>query len=223
VFPDDRILIGVINRKKDLKTLHTQNWYRIPVARMKHFIDVEYIAFFLSTRVAPGKVGGVYYHAAVTGHELKRRIDLLPDEPDHKNAHQRYYQVTLQPLTLRHQPILNPDKRVISFIYTTGDRYLAANTIIDLYSDADQFVERVYHRLQAANLKTERIWSLDADADFAPGLRVMYTPSTQNQDADYHEIKLDLRADQDEDAILAMIEAELALVDGPVMINLPYV
>src|SRR5690606_40228959 len=55
-------------------------------------------------------------------------------------------------------PILNPTKRRVAFIFTTWDRFCAARTLADLYSEADQFVDRVFHALRQSGLKPERIW-----------------------------------------------------------------
>ena len=97
MFPDDRVLVGVLNRKRDLKTLLEQRWYRIPEDKMPFGVYAEYIALFLSGSAAKSYGdSGIYLYARRKGVELALRKDLLPNEPDHKNAEKRYYKVQLQ-------------------------------------------------------------------------------------------------------------------------------
>jgi hypothetical protein len=92
--PDDRVLVGVINRKRDLDTLLKAHWYRIPQQQMPDGIYIEYIAFYLS-RYAAKKFAtpGIYYYGARHGVELAYRRDLLPQEADNKRANDVYYKV----------------------------------------------------------------------------------------------------------------------------------
>jgi hypothetical protein len=49
----------------------------------------------------------VRWYAQVRGHELVTRRDLLPDEPDHPRAQQRYYKLQLGKLVELPHPIPN--------------------------------------------------------------------------------------------------------------------
>lgn len=149
MYPDDRVLVGVIRRKRDLQIVQQQRWYRIPQAQMRHGVYAEYIAFFLSGGVAgKGQPGGIYYYAARTGLELAYRRDLLPDEADHRRSDEVYYKVQLGELQAKDPPVLNPTGRTITFIHTTWDRFSSATTISDLYSRADEYVDRARHVLR---------------------------------------------------------------------------
>jgi len=147
VYPEDRVLVGVINRKRDLDTLQREHWYRVPQGRAPQGIYVEYVAFFLSRAFAE-RNGGIYYYARRTGVELVRRRDLLPAEVDHPRADDLYYKLQLAELRHKDPPVLNPNRRAVSFIYTTWDRFIAARQIEDLYSEADHFVDRGFHALE---------------------------------------------------------------------------
>lgn len=171
MYPEDRVLVGVINRRRDLRLAQEQGWYRIPRARAPRSIDAEYIAFYLS-RAFEDKNGGIHYYARRTGHELALRRDLLPDEVDHSRAENIYYKMQLGPLIAKQPPILNPLRRPISFIYTTWDRFAAAATIADLYSKADWYVERVYHALRQVGIAPERKWEDEDPASHLAELRV---------------------------------------------------
>ncbi len=146
MFPEDRVLIGVINRQRDFRLARDARWYRIPQRQMPHGIDAEYIGFFLSGSVLKGQSGSVCYVAAVTGVELAHRRDLVPAEADHPRAGDLYYRVALDELQPRQPPITNPTRRRLAFIHTTWDRFTTAVTIADLYRDAEPFVRRTEAR-----------------------------------------------------------------------------
>lgn len=146
-YAEDRVLVGVISRKRDLAAALTQHWYRIPEAHMKQGIQAEYIGFFLS-RAFGDQNGSIRYFARITGYELHYRRLLLPDEPHHRNADQLYYKVVFDSLIEKHPPIVNNTKRTVTFIYTTWDRFSHARVIGDLYSRSEAFVDRIEHGLK---------------------------------------------------------------------------
>lgn len=141
MYPDDRVLVGVVNRKKDFRIACDQHWYRIPQSQMPRGIDAEYIAFFLSGRTFGEQAGGIAWFARITGLELARRKELLPDED--KRAEEVYYKVQFRQLILKDPPIRNVSKRSISFVRTTWDRFVSARAIPDLYRIADGCANRL--------------------------------------------------------------------------------
>jgi len=146
MYPEDRVLVTVINRRRDFVAARDEHWYRIPQVRMPGGVHVDYLGFFLS---GTGKrAGGVYWYAEQRGLELAYRRDLLPDEADHPRAGEIYYRVALGELVEKSPPILNSTRRAISFIYTTWDRFINARTVSDLYSRSDYFVDRVFYALR---------------------------------------------------------------------------
>jgi hypothetical protein len=142
MYPEDRVLIGVINRRVDFESARDQGWYRIPIERAPKHIDTEYVAFYFS-RNFKEKNGGVHYFARRTGHELVRRRDVLPDEANHPRANNLYYRIALGKMQEKHPPILNPTGRPLAFVFTTWDRFVTASTIADLYSTSEFYVDRV--------------------------------------------------------------------------------
>lgn len=146
MFPEDRVLVGVINRVRDLHYARDEHWYRIPKAQMPLGVNAEYLAFYLS-RAFKEQNGGICYFAGMRGLELVRRVDLLPNEPNHRSASSEYYRIALGELQVKDPPVLNPTRRRIAFIYTTWDRFVLAREIRDLYSDANFYVDRAYHAL----------------------------------------------------------------------------
>jgi hypothetical protein len=222
MYPDDRVLVGVIKRKRDLTTLQQEGWYRIPQARLKRGVHAEYVAFFLSGRVFKERSGGIHYYARRTGLELAYRRDLLPDEAEHPRAADVYYKVQIRELVPKDPPVLNPGRRTVSFIYTTWDRFVQARRIEDLYSRADYFVDRVYHALRSKGYRPERFWETERrSTGHGPGVRVLCEkgPVVALTDASADAFYLDDA--QETDAILAEIIAEIAKQGGPLLINVP--
>jgi hypothetical protein len=136
---DDRVLIGVVTRKRDLAYARDARWYRIPYARMPDGIHADVIALFTQSAIR--------CYAPLRGLELVYRRDLLPDEPHHPRAGEVYYRIALGDLRACTPPIPNESRRVVTFIRTTWDRFCAARDVADLYSASPHYVDRVYYAL----------------------------------------------------------------------------
>ncbi len=220
--PEDRVLVGVITRKRDLMHLLNNRWYRIPQHRMKRGIFAEYLAFFLSGRVFKERSGGIHYYAPITGLELAYRRDLLPKEAEHPRANHTYYRVALGTIYEKTPPVLNPNRRVISFIYTTWDRFVHAQEIADLYSQSDYYVDRVYNTLQDRGIQADRLWTAEKDEyQIAPGLRIMCEngPLDVSAQPGRGNVFMDISLPQDK--ILAEIQRAIQQHGGPATVNIP--
>ncbi len=230
MLPEDSVLVGVINRRRDLVYARDQHWYRIPQERMPRGITAAYLAFFLS-RSFGERNGAVHFYAENHGLELHYRRDLLPAEPDHPRANAVYYRVALGDMQSKAPPIVNNSKRTISFIYTTWDRFVHAKTIADLYSDNDSYVDRLFYALHQTHSVTSgaktynvtRIWEAERRVDdFAPGLRILcengatVIASVHPQNGAYY-----LDRSQGEDSILQAILAQIASNGGPATVSIP--
>lgn len=222
MYPEDTVIVGVINRKKDLQRLLKARWYRIPQKQMPRGIHADYLAFFLSGRSFKERSGSVQYYAPVKGLELVYRRDLFPDEAQHPRANEVYYKVALGDVIEKQPPVHNTSRRVITFIYTTWDRFVSARTIDDLYSEADYFVDRIYHALRSAGLPVERTWQVENRlTSSAAELRILCEDGVviaSTQDVGRH-LYLDKR--QKQDSILAAILAQIQQRGGPATTNIP--
>lgn len=172
VHPDDRVLVAVMSRPRDLAIAREQGWYRMPEERAPRGAAVEYIAFYF-TAAFGDQAWAVHYYARRLGHELVTRRDLLPDEPSHPRAGERYLKLQLGPLQQREPPIVSLRWRRISFIHTTWDRFQAAAEINDLFADGGEFVDRLYHALREEGLSPERCYPVrEAGVDYVVDLAV---------------------------------------------------
>lgn len=140
--PEDSVLVGVINTRRDLDAVLRDCWYRVPVKQMSLPPADGYLAFYLS-RTASVETGqsGIYWYAPLKGVELAYRYQLVGTK-EHPRAFDRYYRLAIGAPIRKEPPILNSDGRAIAFINTTWDRFCAASVLADLYSKAPIFVDR---------------------------------------------------------------------------------
>lgn len=159
IYPDDRVLVAIMNNKKDWQRVLDQKWYRIPVKSappgMPHF---DWLAFYFTKTFGSDK-WAIHYYAPIKGHELLTRRDLLPSQPAHKRAGDWYYKLELGDLQHKIPPIISYNWRRITFIVTTGDRFEAAEEINDLFEDQSP-AGRLYVRLKEEGFHPERDWPL---------------------------------------------------------------
>ena len=228
MFPDDRVLVGVINRKKDVDYLLKGLWYRIPQAQMPDGIHTEYIAFFFSgTAAKKFEQSGIYYYGRVTGQELRYRKELLPDEKSKKalaRADDVYFKLQFKSIEGKVPPITNPTNRRFAFIFTTWDRFVRATKIADLYSDNDYFVDRIYHALRDKRIRIHRYWDAQRkQTETGAAVRIVCENATITgyTDSNYDdENGFTLATDQSEDKILAEIKERMARMGGPILLPL---
>jgi len=137
IYPDDRVLVAVMNNKADWQRVLTQNWYRIPTKHAPpgtpHF---DWLAFYFTKAFGSDK-WAIHYYAPICGHELVTRRDLIPTEPDHKRAGHWYYRLELGSLQHKIPPVTARTWKRITFIVTTGDRFELATDIRQLFAGKD--------------------------------------------------------------------------------------
>jgi len=125
------ILVAVLPAPRDLEIARLLGWYRIPFRTAPKVVAVDYLAFY-----QPGSFGKesgrIQYTAAVRGHELTTRAELLHEEADHPRAGEEYYKLQIGPLEQLPVPILAEKWRRITFFYTTGEYLLKARNIHEL-------------------------------------------------------------------------------------------
>ncbi len=155
IYPDDRILVAIMNNKKDWQRVWDEGWYRIPVKHAPEGTpDFDYLAFY-QTKVFGSDKWAIHYYAHIEGHELITRKDLIPTQPNHKRANNWYYKLQLGPLQHKLPPIVSTNWRRITFIATTGDRFESAEEINDLYENESP-VGRLYVTLKEMGIHSER-------------------------------------------------------------------
>lgn len=226
MYPEDRVLVGVINRKRDLDYARFDHWYRIPQVRFPKGIHTEYLAFYLSRSFAEQN-GSIAYYARRTGHELVRRRDLIPEQVNHRRANNLYYKVQLGELREKLPPVLNPTRRPVVFILTTWDRFVVAEAVKDLYSLADHFVDRVQFALQQGGLRPDRIWEAEQISDDGGAQlhivcqegEVIATTAAKPPEGRLH-LPVEVEA-QSIPELIAQIRVRVAALGGPLIASTP--
>ena len=130
----DRVLVAIMNNRRDFEIARDEGWYRIPIKHAPQSTAEAAALAFYFTKAFGGEKWSVRWYAAVRGHELARRRDLLPDEPHHSRADEAYYKIQLGPLIELELPIYSLRWRRVTFIETSWDRFAAAEEINDLYA-----------------------------------------------------------------------------------------
>lgn len=137
ITPSSLILVAVMNRPRDLEIARLLGWYRIPLRRAPKVIAVDFLTFYL-TGAFDTERWSIPYAAPFLGHELTTRGELLKDELDHPRQSEEYYKIQIGPLFNLPHPIRAGNWRRVTFLYTTGEYLLRAQTVNDLVVEADE-------------------------------------------------------------------------------------
>lgn len=130
--PNDLILVAFMPSPRDLEIARVLGWYRIPLRTAPKVVAVDYLAFYQPAAFGEGHKWCIEFVAPVRGHELSTRAEILKEERDHPRASEEYFKLQLGPVEALPQPIPAEEWKRITFLYTTGERLLAANSIADL-------------------------------------------------------------------------------------------
>jgi hypothetical protein len=129
-------------------------------------VAVDYLAFYQPS--AFGEHGGkIEFVAEVRGHELTTRGELLKDEADHPRAREEYYKIQIGGLERLKEPVVADKWKRITFLYTTGEYLLNAQTLNDLVVNGDERL--VLWRSLRERAENEQLYKTDLpQADIPP-------------------------------------------------------
>ncbi len=136
ISPDARVLVAVVTRPLDLAKAREEGWYRVPLGRAPRALHAEYLAFYLTAAFGAQR-WAVRWLAAVRSVGLATRAALLPDEPAHPRATERYYRFALGPLWALPAPVPSRRLRRLTFIPTTFGQLLRARDVAELWRPAE--------------------------------------------------------------------------------------
>ena len=156
-YSTDRVLVAVMNNRRDFQIAQEEGWYRIPQKKAPPTTTEAAVLAFYFTKAFGDEKWSIRWYGEIRGHELVRRRDLFPDEPDHPRADEPYYKLQLGPLMRLELPIYSLRWRRITFIETTWDRFTAAEEINDLYASG---ADGLYVTLKEAGFWPEREFAL---------------------------------------------------------------
>lgn len=160
------VLVCLIPKPRDLEIARLLGWYRIPLRSAPKVVAVDYLAFYQPASF--GEAGGqIEYVAAVRGHELTTRGDLLREEADHPRAHEEYYKIEIGGLERLPRPIVAERWKRLTFLYTTGAYLLHAQTLNDLVVDSEER-EVLWRSLRDRALNSQLYRASLPEADIPP-------------------------------------------------------
>ncbi len=170
VTPTDLILVCVLPSPRDLEIARLLGWYRIPFRTAPKVVAVDALAFYQSGTF--GESGGkIEYFAPVRGHELTTRLELLRDEPDHPRAGEEYFKIQLGPLEKLPRPITADKWRRLTFLFTTGEYLLKAQTLNDLVVQNEE--RQLLWQSLRERAENEQLYKADLpEADLPPEVLV---------------------------------------------------
>jgi len=135
--PSSLVLVCLLPSPRDLEIARLLGWYRIPFRTAPKVVAVDTLAFY-----QPGsfgeEAGRIEWTAPVRGHELTTRAELLRDEPGHPRAGEEYFKIQLGALERLPHPVVADKWKRITFLYTTGEYLLKAQTLNDLVVQSDE-------------------------------------------------------------------------------------
>jgi hypothetical protein len=131
------ILVCLLPTPRDLEIARLLGWYRIPFRTAPKVVTVDTLAFYQPGSFGEG-AGQIEWTAPVRGHELTTRAELLRDEPNHPRAREEYFKIQLGALERLERPIVAGKWRRLTFLYTTGEYLLKAQTLNDLVVQSDE-------------------------------------------------------------------------------------
>ncbi|HXQ34837.1 MAG TPA: hypothetical protein VN843_12560 [Anaerolineales bacterium] len=135
--PTSLVLVCLLPSPRDLEIARLLGWYRIPLRTAPKVVAVDYLAFYQPSAFGE-RSGKIEYVAAVRGHELTTRGELLKDEADHPRAREEYYKIQLGGLEKLPQPIVADKWKRLTFLYTTGEYLLNAKLLNDLVVQSEE-------------------------------------------------------------------------------------
>jgi hypothetical protein len=156
-------------------------WYRIPFRTAPKVVAVDFLAFY-----QPGSFGEqsgrIEWTAPVRGHELTTRLELLRDEPDHPHAREEYFKIQLGSLEKLPRPILADKWKRLTFLYTTGEYLLKAQTLNDLVVQSDE--RQLLWQSLRERAENDQVYKTDLpEADIPPDVLMALLGIKENQEA----------------------------------------
>ena len=151
---DKKVLVAILNNRRDFKIAREEHWYRIPVKTAPRRWKADYLAFY-QTKVFEKEKWAINYYAEIKGFEKSKRIELLPEEKNHPRALEDYYKIILGGLTPLDKPVISQKWRRITFISTSLNRLKKAQEINDLFMESP-LEEKFWYEMKKNKIEAER-------------------------------------------------------------------
>jgi hypothetical protein len=186
--PSSLVLVCLLPAPRDLEIARLLGWYRIPLRTAPKVVAVDYLAFY-QPAIFGDRGGQIEFMAAVRGHELTTRAELLRDEPNHPRAGEEYYKIQVGEVEKLPHPISADRWKRLTFLYTTGEYLLSAHTLYDLVVQTDE--RALLWRSLRERAVNQGEYHMDAPAvDLPPEILMALLGIRENPEA-YDEVVVD--------------------------------
>ncbi len=147
-------LVVLVNNPADWRRVTDEGWYRIPLRHAPQPVAVSFLAFYLSQAFGSDAYQ-VRFYAPVLRYQTLTRRELIPEQPAHPRATERYYRIDVGQLNELERPVPSRRLRRITFIPTTLGRLQEADEINDLWI-GDDVEDILWSLFRDAGIKAER-------------------------------------------------------------------
>lgn len=151
---DKKVLVAIVNNRRDFEIAKEKHWYRIPVKRTPKKWKADFLAFY-QTKVFKKERWAINYYAEIRGFEKLKRVELLPEEKNHPRALEDYYKIKIGELMVLPKPVVSRRWRRITFIHTSLGRLEKAEEINDLFME-NPLEEKLLYELKKKKIEAER-------------------------------------------------------------------
>lgn len=154
-YSQSNTIVCWLKQKRDLSLLLLEGWYRIPVStKLENLHKVEYLGFYQPH--AFGKYGGTISHySKIESIEVKKRIELFPNNPRHSKANDDYYKIYVKDINVIKNPLKCKRSRRNYFISTTLEKLLNAEDFNDIFNESP-LEDILWEGMKQANIVAER-------------------------------------------------------------------
>jgi hypothetical protein len=164
--PASLVLVCLLPTPRDLEIVRLLGWYRIPFRSAPKVVAVDYLAFYQPSSFGEG-AGRIEWIAPVRGHELTTRAELLRGESDHPRSGEEYFKIQLGALERLPRPVLAEKWKRLTFLFTTGEYLLKAQTLNDLVVQSDE--RQILWKSLRERAENEQLYKTDLpEADIPP-------------------------------------------------------
>jgi hypothetical protein len=138
ISPKALVLVAYLPAPRDFEIARLLGWYRIPLRKAPKVVGADLIAFYQGSSFGENHRWRIETFAPMLGYEMTTRAELLREEANHPRAREEYYKLQLGPVESLAAPITAGRWKRLTFLYTTGERLLTAQTTRDLVVRDDE-------------------------------------------------------------------------------------